>query len=391
MEISDFLIMFAPKPLLILAGRYDFVDYTGTEQAADELKSVYSVLDAPDKMELFTVGDGHGISLPKREAAVRWFKRWLNNDNSEVIEPSMAVQSERELNCTPGGQINTMFPDEINIQELNFEKGMALKVEREAFADIHDLGGYQQKIRELLVFDEQPKDISKELLGLEINQGFQLEKFILRTEGEIPLPCLIYTPLLKSAESRIIIYIMEEGKSFLADRDSLIESHMRQGDMLILADLRGMGETGEDEDANDWKYYNQEYNNAMISLHLGKPIVGQRVTDLLTLIDFSDQFEFGEDIPVQIISSGAAGPVAIYAALFRSQVTSVRVSNSIQSYIDILNHPLEMDWYSYVVPDVLRYFDLKDLAALRDDLEISFHGEKSRIKDHASYRNRKIQ
>ncbi len=33
LEIADYLMLFAPKPLLILAGRYDFVDYRGTVDA----------------------------------------------------------------------------------------------------------------------------------------------------------------------------------------------------------------------------------------------------------------------------------------------------------------------------------------------------------------------
>ena len=118
---------------------------------------------------------------------------------------------------------------------------------------------------------------------------------------------------------------------------------------------------------------------------------GKRITDLLTLIDFLDHQDSGEDLPVHLFSSGATGPVAIYGALLRPQVKSVRVSNSIQSYLDILNHPMEVDWYSYVIPNVLAYFDLPDLAALRDDLEIRFQGEKPRIEDHTINKNRKIQ
>jgi len=390
LEIGDFLIMFAPKPLLILAGRYDFVDYTGTEQTAEELKSVYRVLDAPEKFELFTVDDGHGISKPKREAAVRWFNRWLNENSRVVIEPPLTVQSEQELNCTPGGQINAMFSDERNIQDFNLEMGRELETARKVFGDNHNLTGYQQQIKVLLNFDDQLKEISGELVGEEMNELFHLKKFILRTEGEIPLPCLVYSPTVKSPESRTVIYIMEEGKSPMAANDSIIESYMRQGDLLIIADLRGMGETSEREDANDWKYYNREYNNAMISLHLGKPIVGQRVTDLLTLIDFLGPMDSGEETPVHIVGSGAAGPVAIYGALFRPQVKAVRINNSIQSYLDILNYPMELDWYSYVIPNVLTYFDLPDLFTLRDDLAIEFQGEKPRIEDHTTFKNRKI-
>ncbi len=390
LEIGDFLIMFAPKPLLILAGRYDFVDFTGTEQTVEELKSVFRVLEEPEKVELFSVDDGHGITKPKREAAVRWFRRWLCNDNSLIIETNHAVQSEKDLNCTPNGQINDMFPDEKNIQQFNLAKGNELDRARKAFADGHDLIGYQQQIKKLLAIDDQPKNITEEVVGEEKHELFHLKKYILRTGGEIPLPCLVYTPRLKSDDTRALICLMEEGKSSIAVNDSLIGSYMKRGDLLILADLRGMGETMEGEDANEWKFYNREYHNAMISLHLGRSIVGQRVTDLLTLIGFVEQKDSMSDMPIHLLASGAAGPVAIYAALFRPQIKSVQVMNSIQTYFDILNFPMEMDWYSYVIPNVLAYFDLPDLMVLRGDLEIRYLGEKSRIDDHMINKNRQI-
>lgn len=390
LEIGDFLIMFAPKPLLILAGRYDFVDYTGTEKTVEELRKVYSVLDEADKVELFTVDDGHGISKPKREATVRWFRRWLCNDNSPVAEPELAIRSEKELNCTPNGQINDMFPDERNIQQFTLDRGNELGQFRKEFASSHDLGGYQLLIRELLVIEDQPKNVTAELVGKAASDDYQLDKYILRSEGEIPLPCLVYSPLINTTGSRSVIYIKEEGKSSLAVNDSLIESHIKQGEVLILADLRGMGETREDEEANAWKFYNREYHNAMTSLHLGKSIVGQRVTDLLTLVDFLEMENSMGGKTIELIASGASGPVAIYASLFRPQIKSIQVHNSIQTYFEILNHPMEVDWYSYVIPNVLSYFDLPDLALLRNDLKINYMGGKSRIENHSLNKKRKI-
>ena len=133
LEIGDYPIMFAPKPVLVLAGRYDFVPYIGTKETADELESVYSTLDVPEKVKLFTFDDGHGISKPKREAAVRWFRRWLCNDSSIIVEPQLKVLTEKELNCTPDGQVNSMFPDEKDIQQVNLEKAKELAIKRRQF------------------------------------------------------------------------------------------------------------------------------------------------------------------------------------------------------------------------------------------------------------------
>lgn len=377
LEIGDFLIMFAPKPLLILAGRYDFVDYIGTKETADELREIYSVLGEREKFELFTYDDGHGISKPKREIAVLWFRRWLCDDSSIVLEGNPEVLSEQELNCTPSGQVNLMFSDELNVQEINLRLGKELEEKRRQFAAGHNLSGYKQQILELLTIDDKPKSVNAELLEEESHSNFKLKKFILRTEGEIPIPCLLYLPKQKSDNSMIVIYTVEEGKSSIASDETLISSQIKAGNVLLLADLRGMGETSEKEDANDKKYFNREYNNAMLGLHLKEPIVGQRVREVLILLDFIESKNEFSNLAVQINASGAAGPVAIYAAIFRSEIQSLDIINSIQSYFDILNKPMEWDWYSYVVPNVLEYFDLPDLIELRSDLDVRFNGEKT--------------
>ncbi len=376
LEIGDFLIMFAPKPVLILAGRYDFIPYTGTRKTAEELQRVYSVLGVPDRVNLFSFDDGHGISKPKRESAVQWFKRWLCNDTTRVIEPEIKLQGAEVLNCTTTGQVNSMFADETTLQQINLNKANEFEAKRKTFAVANDLKGYQMQIKKLLSVDNLSAVPEAELVGEKVAGQFTLKKYILRLPGEIPLPCLVYLPETFSPEGRCAVYVYEEGKASLAKNDSLIMQHMHHGDLLVLADLRGMGETQEDEQDNEWKYYNKEFHNAIVSLHIGKPIVGQRVTDLFTLLDFLSAGGDDQNFPVDVYASGAAGPVALYAALFRDQIESVQVLNSIQSYYEILEKPTELDWYSYVIPGVLNYFDLQDLLNLRENLEVTFVGHR---------------
>jgi hypothetical protein len=75
---------------------------------------------------------------------------------------------------------------------------------------------------------------------------------------------------------------------------------LTEGKILLLADLRGLGETTDPAFYTDAKYWNREYRNAMISMHIGRPIMGQRVVDILTLLDFcfinSQQSTFGSAV-----------------------------------------------------------------------------------------------
>ncbi|RZL53674.1 MAG: hypothetical protein EOO93_20730 [Pedobacter sp.] len=119
LEMSDYLIAAAPKPILVLAGRYDFIDYNGTLQSFGDLKRVYQALASQEKLKLFTYDDGHGISKPKREVAVQWFRKWFYNDDKPVIEDDLSALTAAELFATTTGKVNTSYTDEVDIAEQN--------------------------------------------------------------------------------------------------------------------------------------------------------------------------------------------------------------------------------------------------------------------------------
>jgi hypothetical protein len=372
LEIGDFLIMFAPKPVLILAGRYDFVDYTGTLETYEELSRVYSIYKAEEKLNLFTFDDGHGISLPKREAVVEWFTLWLRNEKVKITEENIQVHDESSLNCTPAGQVNSLFRGEMNVQNFSLQKAKYLASSRDRFLNSSTISQKQAKIKELLAIGNDDFEVNVETTGEDQNPEYIIRKIILRREGEVPLPCMIYSPIKISKSDTIIIWLNETGKSEIALKEDLILNQIRTGRTLILADLRGMGETAEKPGANEAKYYNREYHNAMLSLHIGKPLPGQRVDDIFTVVKFIKGESDFSNMYVKIIATGAAAEASVYAAALEPAIKAVEASGTIKSYFEILENPLGMDLYSYVVPGVLKYFDLPDIAALQPGIEIRY-------------------
>jgi hypothetical protein len=85
-EIADWVTMFAPKPVLVMSGRYDFVDYWGAVQGSNELTQVYAAMGAKDRFRLLSTEGGHGMPREKREALVTWFRTWLVGDPTPVVE-----------------------------------------------------------------------------------------------------------------------------------------------------------------------------------------------------------------------------------------------------------------------------------------------------------------
>lgn len=371
-EIGDLLIMFAPKPLLILAGRYDFVDYTGTMDTYAELSSVYSLYSEKEKLGIFTFDDGHGISLPKREAAVAWFIRWLRNENITVNEGSLPVLDEKALNCTSTGQVNTFFNDEKDVQDFTLKEAKDLASSRDKFMNEATFARKQEKLRELLSIGDSDFTVNAEVKGSEQCQGYILQKLILRRDGDVPLPCLACWPERSGSKDTVIIWLNVAGKSEIASNKKEVLHHIGKGNPVIMADLRGMGETAEKPEANDWKYYNSEYNNAMLGIHIGKPLPGQRVVDILTIMKYISGEKRMCNMPVKIIADGPAAEAALYAAVLNPEIVSIEASSTIRSCFEILENPMKKDWYSYVVPGILRYFDLPDLAKNLPGLELKY-------------------
>lgn len=372
LEIADFLIMFAPKPLLVLAGRYDFVDYTGTEIACKELTEIYSGLNEPGKLRLFTADDGHGISKPKREEAVTWFRQWLCSDTTHICEGDITLTGEKQTLCTPTGQVNSFFAGERDVQDFHQQRANDLEGARIKFLKENDDEKIRKKIREVLALGDENFVFDTEVVSVERHPGYIMRKLIIRRKGEVPLPCLSFIPDRYSLTDTLILWLSESGKSEIASDMPQLMAQIEAGNPVFLADLRGMGETAESDGANEWKYYNREYHNAIISLHIGKPLTGQRVEDIFTILKFIAGEPRLNRLPLKIKSSGPAGPAALYAALFDTHISEIEVSGSIRSYKEILEKPMEKDWYSYVLPYVLCFFDLPDLVRMRPELIIKY-------------------
>jgi hypothetical protein len=360
LEIEDFLIAFAPKPLLILAGRFDFVDYYGVVRVGNNLRKVYNLFGKPNHFELFSWDDGHGISKPKRERAVTFFRTHLCDDTTKIIENNLEVLSESQLNCTIPGQVVSAYPDELTIQKQNILLADRSIAERKRFLMLEDKTR-KAILSRLIGYIDTPLIPEAEVIHQAESDTCFLSKLILRVPGQLPIPCLVYRPKEEEFLSGVTVILNEEGKAMAASSDK-VSSSIRDGRIVVVADLRGVGETFDKSEQNDPKYWNQEYRNAMISLHLGQTLTGQRVADLVSIIKYI-KTEYGNQFdPITIHANGLYGPVAIYAAIFEPSVKSVCVSGSVNTYYEFLENPLTNNAYSYVIPSLLRYFDIPELV-----------------------------
>ncbi len=304
---TDFITMRAPKPTIILAAEQDFFDFRGTQDAYRQAADVYRVLGQPERVALFSYNDQHGFSQPRREAAVSWLRRWLADDERPVHEPTLSLQTDAALQVTETGQVVNDFADEVTVVDLNQQRAQRLTANRQAAWNAMTAGERVAAIKQTLGLPEKLSlDATTEHTGTLDRDGFRIEKLILQRPGEVPLPALLCLP--DGSETRKLPAMLvadSRGKDAELAAGGPIEQLVNSGQVVISVDLRGYGETADTKEGA--KYHNNEFRTAMVAMHVGRPLMGQRVEDLLTAFGVLAEHPRVDSRQIRLVGVGRAG------------------------------------------------------------------------------------
>ena len=372
---ADMALCMAPRPFLVLDGLYDFVDHYGALRGMKELQAAYHVLGADQQVSQYYCADGHACPPDAMEHLVGWMKRWLQQ-SAEAPQIADVSWRGQDMLCTRRGQVNLEFDDAQSTMQDALRQYEALAPQRAAFVR-QPLATVRQQVCAVLGLDASV--LSREPLpqtlpgsamaqavipsGRTHGKDYEEYRFQLNREGEMPVAVVVRIPDAATPTSPIQLHLCEQGKaSFLNDRDR--QDMTTDGSIIIAADVRGVGEMEDPFSYNLTKYWNREWRCAVVALHEGRPLIGQRVVDVLTLLDFCTNHELLQGHPIHAYGDGLFGPVLMHATVLDDRLQRVTLTRTLKTWRDYLENPLQHDMYSNVVPGVLQYYDLPDLVKL---------------------------
>ena len=372
----DYCVMRADKPTLVLAARDDFFDILASRAAADETRRVYSALGKEKNFDFFEALSPHGFQRPHRQEATRFMRQWLLGDATAIRETDFEPLPDGDIQVTQSGQLLEDFPEETTVAAMNLQAARALASARQAFWESTSEGDRYNRIAGLtgltaMLLKEGPLSIEKQGT-IEREQG-RIEKMVFTREGDVPLPALLYMPRAKAGGKneplQAVLYVDGRGKQAAAGGDGEIDRLVASGKAVLAVDVRGYGETRDTGSYH--KDINDEERTSMLALYLGKPLLGQRVADVKTCLDFLERRPDIDASHVELVAVGRAGPVGLHAAYFDPRIRKLVLKDSIRSWIDdVVAKPLAPHLLAQVVPGALKYYDLTDLeAALGDRVE----------------------
>ena len=188
------------------------------------------------------------------------------------------------MRCTKTGQVNLEYKDALSSMQECEAQMDRLSAQRQAFCS-QSADKVKDGILKLLGLPKLNDHWNAIETRHESQRDVEEYRYQLDCEGQYPVPVIVRIPSVANQQSKVCIHLADAGKASL-----LIETDRRDafsdGTIHVYADLRGFGETSDIFEYNLSKYWNTQYRSAVTALHAGKPLIGQRVQDLRTILNF---------------------------------------------------------------------------------------------------------
>jgi cephalosporin-C deacetylase-like acetyl esterase len=363
---AELLALIAPRPVLIGAAVRDFFPIEGTRQTYAEMEKLYRRLGISERAKMVAFDHEHAYSQPLREATTEWFDRWLKGREDEVHEPDISVEHESALWCTPTGQVVSSLGGK-RIRELHqAEAGrltarLAKQRMQESFR--RELAG---KIRARLHLSGSGVGIHARSVGEARSGGLIVEKIVLEVEPGIVVPvALSHLQTETGRRHPAIVYLRDRDAA--ADDPQVFENLTQRGWTVIVADVRGFGETmprAQVADSRMYCFHPRDGRDADFSYaadSLGRPILGMRVWDAMHVIGYAESRADVDPRNLVLVGRGWAGVIALFAAVLDERVSRIAVEGVPTSYAELFDVDMYAQPASLLPFGALHDFDLQDV------------------------------
>ena len=352
-EHADLLLPFAPKALQIGAAERDYFSIVGARETYRELKGMYRILGAEEKLNMTESPQGHGFYKEVREPMYAWMNRWLGKKKEGSEEPQITVEPEANLRCTETGLIASSVGG-YTASSLNKALAESIIPKRKPLQNLFQYMEYRAHIKDtmkrLTGYSYVDWDLNAEIVSRLEEENYSLEKLTYTSEPGIVVPALAFIPKTE-APFPAILYVHEAGKS--ADLGA-IEELVNDGVLVLAIDPRGMGETRA-------KYLDSLCHGAFM---LGRTVFGMQLLDVIKAIDYLQARSDVDKLQLSCVGCGIGGLLAMHAAAIDERITSVISNGALITYKSLIVDAVYSHGVEVFIPHVLKDYDLPDIAAL---------------------------
>jgi cephalosporin-C deacetylase-like acetyl esterase len=356
----DLLYPLAPKPLLISVSDMDFFNTYSPQYIRNgweefgKLRAVYATLGAADRLAWVDTPLPHGLAYDSRMQVYNWFGRWLKYETAPVSEePATEPEKDRDLWVSESGSM---------VRSFHSETPFTLNRARQVVARAAPL--------EELIGAQHPSDGSKPaVLRRAAWRGITVEALEVASTARVWLPAWLYLPAQTGREgdpAKVLLILDAAGRNMRWQEGGLYHALAQRGYAVCAADVRGVGDLAPAMGRGAAEYarsHADEENYAWASLILGRPLLGQRATDILALAAALRAHPALRGLALKVAASGRLTAAALFAAAMDPKIGELYLASGLISYRSVVQTERYMGPFGSFVFGMLQHTDLPEVAA----------------------------
>ena len=329
LEMADFILAAAPKPVLLMGQRFDYFDRRGLREAYEDVQAFYGRMNAPaGNVGLFLGPQGHGYSVHNQEAMVAFFCRHAGLPVPEHVE--VEPLPEADLWAASNGQV--IDAGATPVYELIAARARELQAARAA----PDESTLRAQLQRRLALPEREGVPYYRVLRPVHGKGVTFSRFAVETEENVR--AILWKragdpphPFTLDVEPEVTLYLPH-----FSSEVELSDPPLQQGPSYAL-DVRGLGESMPEEQHPGFvQPYGMDYMFHAYWGMLGQSYLGRRVHDVLCVIDL---LAHEGAASVHLHGRGQGAILAALAALLHPSVTSTTLLNGPRSFLEWTQTP----------------------------------------------------
>lgn len=352
----DLFYPFAPKPMLVSISDKDSFGTYSPNYVADSreefqrLAAVYKVLGAGPHLAWADTPLPHGLSYDSRLQLYDFLRMHLKGESEPVREePSVAEEPDRNLWVCESGNLIKSFGGET---PFTLTKARYQSLSKGATAVSLD---------HLLRLEQPLPSRPASLRKVPSLHGVSIEALDIPGVANVGLPAWLFRGQRVAKETPAILILDPHGRNSAWHEGELCQTLAGQGFVVCAADVRGIGDLAPQfsPGAPGYAHFHQNGGNyAWASLMLGRPMAGQRATDILALVRSLRQIGQRD---VVVAALGELTVPAIFAASLDPSLGALYLAGGLSSFASIVQTEDYRHPFANFVPGLLEHTDLPEI------------------------------
>ncbi len=374
MDYADYLCLLEPRPCLVVAGKHDEVfGIWSTIDLFNEAKNIYNAAGIGERIGLFVDQEsGHAYTIKMASEVVSWMNRFIKGTDMPALrisEKDIAVIEQKKLRC---------YPDEkVNMYTINRDLAERLEADRIPIIGTDDNRDQKlliNKVRACLGIGES--DFGGFTSATEqkpcLRWFHQVQKISVIRDDVVQIPGILLKRTGKDTKVPALLFIDQRGKwegfrhnGFLARTGGFLdEIHEEHEPLVFSIDVSGFGSLAPEPAAYDLAEWNDiERILTYLSVSVGRPVMGLRVRDTLAALKYLEKREDVDSARIMIGGRGNGAVAALHAALLWGKASGIICLDMLSHYGAITGTFSDKWSHSTIIPDILKYYDLPDIAS----------------------------